>query len=289
MAEIDQDTSKMYAQRAQSWAKMLAALCDKSFTTRSFKLGKPSGNKFTYPIHKRRTEENVVALRQAEHNLDAFWASIDQLMVAKAGDLRNTAVRNILSQSRILQRTPEWTKPEKASPAAPVPKSGESDRYALYLPVSKVYSGISPRQLDVAPPKQKTKTRGKPSPAFAADTEAENLQKQTPFDTQPAFPVDARALKVFRTIFFNPATTSTPGEVPWNDFLHAMTLVGFAATKLYGSVWQFQPTKLDVERSIQFHEPHPRGKVPFTTARQFGRRLNRAYGWFGGMFVLNDR
>ncbi|KAJ5976101.1 hypothetical protein N7481_009808 [Penicillium waksmanii] len=166
----------------------------------------------------------------------------------------------------------------------------ESDCYALYLPVSAIYFGISPRQLDVAPPKAKSKTRGKPSPSSAADTEVESLHEQNEFDRQPTFPMDTSALKVFRTIFFNPATTSTPGEVPWNVFLHAMTLVGFAATKLYGSVWQFQPTKLDVERSIQFHEPHPRGKVPFTTARRFGGTMNGVYGWSGGMSVLlNDK
>ena len=83
--------------------------------------------------------------------------------------------------------------------------------------------------------------------------------------------------------------TSTPGEVPWNDFLHAMVSVGFKAMKLYGYVWQFQPTNLDVERSIQFHEPHRKGKIPFTVARRFGRRFNRAYGWFGGMFVLSEK
>lgn len=57
--------------------------------------------------------------------------------------------------------------------------------------------------------------------------------------------------------------------------------------KLYGSVWQFRPTRLDVERNILFHEPHPQGKLPFKTARRYGRRLNRAYGWVGEMFVLN--
>lgn len=103
------------------------------------------------------------------------------------------------------------------------------------------------------------------------------------------FPVDARALKVFRVIFFDPGANTTPGEVAWNDFLHAMDSVGFSAQKLYGSVWHFQPTKLDVERSIQFHEPHPQGKIPFLVARRHGRRLNRAYGWFGAMFVLKGK
>ncbi|KAG4270342.1 hypothetical protein FPRO04_11501 [Fusarium proliferatum] len=44
---------------------------------------------------------------------------------------------------------------------------------------------------------------------------------------------------------------------------------------------QATPTKLDVERGIHFHEPHPMGKTPFETVRRHGRRLTRAYGWHG--------
>ncbi|KAL6790176.1 hypothetical protein GGI42DRAFT_337225 [Trichoderma sp. SZMC 28013] len=66
-----------------------------------------------------------------------------------------------------------------------------------------------------------------------------------------------------------------------------MTSVGFSAQKLYGSVWQFSSRENDAQRSIQFHEPHPRGKIPFMTARRHGRRLTRAYGWGGNMFILN--
>ncbi|KEF56708.1 uncharacterized protein A1O9_06897 [Exophiala aquamarina CBS 119918] len=68
-----------------------------------------------------------------------------------------------------------------------------------------------------------------------------------------------------------------------------MASIGFAAEKLYGSVWHFTPLRLDVERSIQFHEPHPSGKIPFTTARRHGSGLNRAYGWHGGIFALQEK
>jgi hypothetical protein len=90
-------------------------------------------------------------------------------------------------------------------------------------------------------------------------------------------------------VFFDPNVNTTPGRVTWNDFLHAMDSTGFSVQKLYGSVWHFQPTRLNIERSIQFHEPHPRGKIPFFIARRHGRRLNRAYGWFGSMFILKDK
>lgn len=290
LAERDDDIKQEYAKRTQSWGRILGVLRDTSTLTRVVSLGEPSGGKFTYPVAKRRTKENVEALRKAESHLDAFWASIDRVMFAKAGDLRDTAVRNLLSQSRILQRTREWVEPEKTTPAvAAQDKVGEADLYASYQPISQVYSGISARTINVVQPKPKAKTRGTPRPPEELVSEAKTVLQPNPADRQPMFSVDARALKVFRAIFFNPAVTSSPGEVPWNDFLHSMNSVGFTAMKLYGSVWQFQPSRLDVERSIQFHEPHPRGKLPFTTARRYGRRLNRAYGWFGGMFVLSDK
>lgn len=278
---------KEFATRTKPWGQMLSALSETGTSGKTVNLGEPSGGKFNYPIGKRRTKENVEALRRAESHLDAFWQAVDRVVFAKAGDLQDTAVRNLLSQPRILQRTREWVEPEKPSPAAPTQKkAGDVDLYA-YQPISAIYSGLSAKELDVAQPKTKVKTRGTPRPA--PTPEAEALVQPNPADPQPTFSVDARAFKVFRTVFFNPALTSTPGEVPWNDFLHAMASVGFTVMKLYGSVWQFQPTRLDVERNIQFHEPHPRGKLPFTTARQYGRRLNRAYGWFGGMFVLDEK
>ncbi|VTT65279.1 unnamed protein product [Fusarium fujikuroi] len=106
-------------------------------------------------------------------------------------------------------------------------------------------------------------------------------------DPKPVFKVERRALKTFRILFYDPDVTSTPGEVPWNNFLHALTSVGLAAEKLYGSVWQFSPYTLEANGSIHFHEPHPHNKVPFVIARRHGRRLYRTYGWTGEQFVLD--
>ncbi|KAK2755094.1 hypothetical protein FQN54_006623 [Arachnomyces sp. PD_36] len=290
VAERGDEFEKEYAECTRSWAQAHTVLRETGGSSRAANLGEPSNGKFAYPIEKRRTKENVEALRRAERHLDAFWAVIDRAMAAKAGDLRGMAVWNLLSQPRILQRTREWVEPEKPLPIVSTQgKLGETDRYSSYLPVSEIYSGLQARSLDISQPKAKLKTRGTPGPAPAPATEAGELQRPSPVDRQPTFSVDARTHKVFRTIFFNPTVTSTPGELPWSDFLHAMSSVGFTIMKLYGSVWQFQPTNLDVERNILFHEPHPRGKLPFTVARRYGRRLNRAYGWFGGMFVLNEK
>ncbi|KAK5464542.1 hypothetical protein LTS15_001104 [Exophiala xenobiotica] len=72
-------------------------------------------------------------------------------------------------------------------------------------------------------------------------------------------------------MFHTQASHDSQGEVDWKDFLHAMTAVGFAAEKLYGSVWHFTPTDLDASRSIHVHEPHPTGKIPFYKARSWAQ------------------
>lgn len=206
--------------------------------------GDVTDGRCTYPIEKCRTKQSIEALRQAEANLDAFWVTADRHMHAVVGNLKGTSLGRLLSQPRVLQRTPEWVEP------APKP--------------------------DV----KAANTRADAAAAIEDDL--------NPEDPQPTMAVDARALEVFRCLFHNPETTSTPGEVLWTDFLHALASTGFTAEKLYGSVWQFRPTLLDVERPIQFHEPHPQTKISFAIASRHGRRLHRAYGWFGGMFVLKE-
>ncbi|KAJ0413255.1 hypothetical protein BJY00DRAFT_64597 [Aspergillus carlsbadensis] len=291
IAERKDELNAEWHRRGEPMKKIMAVL-DEGGLRRAGELGKPSHGRFAYPIERRRNEQNVEALRSAEENLDAFWAEIDRLMVSKGASPSGTAIGNLFNQGRILQRTPEYT-PRERTPTASPQDQVERDLYVSYQPISRIYSGISGHSLAPKEPTQKIKTRGKPQPA--ADTESLTGPLTTlsieneRHDQQPTFAVDARVLKVFRSLFFNPEINSTPGEIPWNDFLHAMTSVGFNVIKLYGSVWQFTPTRLDVERNIQFHEPHPKPKLAFNVARRFGRRLYRAYGWFGGMFVLAEK
>jgi hypothetical protein len=120
----------------------------------------------------------------------------------------------------------------------------------VYKPLSTVYFGLelSPAPQAASLPSgrgRKTKTRGTPRPPAVNNTPL----TPTPTTTSPPAPapssisVDARALKVFRVLFHNLDVTSTPGEVSWTDFLHAMASTGFEAQKLCGSGWQFRPTR----------------------------------------------
>ena len=250
------------------------------------KVGAPADGKFNYPSEKRRTLENTQAMRKAEQNLDLFWQTADQHFAKKRGRSQHQAIQHLLSQDRELQRTPEWVEPIKDLKES---KKVE-DLDALTKPFSHLSWEVEERiQRSVIsennnPAKYKLKTRGIAQPEMP-EAAVEQLERHKP-DAQPTLSISKRAFKVFSALFHRPSGSDIPGEVPWPDFLHAMSVTGFAPEKLYGSVWQFTPTKLDVERSIQFHEPHPSGKIPLRTARRHGRRLNRAYGWTGDMFKL---
>jgi hypothetical protein len=225
-------------------------------------------------------------MRLAEENLDLFWKTMDQNMLSSVkGSFQETAVWKLLSQERNLQRTLEWVEPAKPS------KSVSGD--GLAQPLSELYFELehrTERTIGRTTAKNdrsaKQKTRGATAPVV--ENEEAVVPPSAEEDRRPTFTVDARALKVFRTLFYMLSVSATPGKVAWLGFLDAMSSVGFKMEKLHGSVWHFQPTKLGVERSIQIHEPHPVAKMAYRVARRVGRRLERAYGWFGNMFVLEE-
>lgn len=244
--------------------------------------------KSTYPVHKKRTPNNVDAMQKAETLLDQMWDAMLEEMEQKDALTRHS--KNVLfSQGRQLQRTPDWMEP--VSPTKKIPP-----QVAALEIMGHSFGGLnidddnkvqdSPRE------KTKTKTRGKAAPQISGSIPVEMTE---PEDHSPAhtIQVDRRAFKVFSTLFHKPSTTSKPGEVPWTEFLHAMHSAGFRIEKLYGSVWQFTPRDDNDgrvgagTRSILFHEPHPHSKIPFWDARRHGRRLTRAYGWSGETFVVN--
>lgn len=239
----------------------------------------PLRDKFNYPVDKPRTRQTTDALRGAERNLDLFWKVIDQHFNASS---QSDTIKHLFSGRLNLQRTPEWVELEKVAKSAE--KQAEEEPSDSLSRLS-----IDHRQSAFEAPlnREKVKTRGLSHSPGSDGAEPPDLvpQRLIP-DQQPRFAVSRRALKVFSTLFHTPNQTDMPGEVPWPDFLHAMGSAGFKIEKRYGSVWLFTPTKLDVENSIQFHEPHPSGRIPFQTARRHGRRLYGTYGWTSDVFAL---
>lgn len=286
----DDITKECQSEAAARFTKLLT-LTDEDKMIKAVEIGDISGGRLAYPIDKRRTKANVEILRRSEASLDAFWVHVDQTIQSAVGPLDESAFWPLLAQSRVIQRTPEWVEPSKQPKSEAIVPTTDRNSEAIYKSMSALHISSPPsktKDVKNEPPKVKTKTRGKADASSSSPSE-ETSEDPVPSDPQPIFQVDARTLKVIRTIFHDPSAAAPQGEVPWQDFLRTLTSVGFAAEKLYGSVWQFRPVSLDVDRSIQFHEPHPRGKVPFRVARRHGRRLNRAYGWNAGMFELKEK
>ncbi|KAH7012268.1 uncharacterized protein B0I36DRAFT_400351 [Microdochium trichocladiopsis] len=261
------------------------------------RLSDPADRRFFYPSEKRRTRETIDALYQAEHHLDEFWNEVDSATGsdARTGCQNRSAIRKFFDQPRTLRRTivsTDWPESsEYASQSQAKARKNEALDPALavlYRPMSNIYIGERINEPSYAPPKQKIKTSKSQTPAPAEPTEPTTAPE--PASRTETIPVDARSLKVFRVLFHNPEVTSSPGEVPWTDFLHAMTSAGqFTVEKLYGSAWQFSRTAGGDQSRILFHEPHPHKKLPFTMARRIGRRLTRSYGWEGATFVLREK
>lgn len=280
----NQESIEKDLQRTQkSFEKYFTTELDRSLIS----LGTPHNGRFRYPADKRRTRENIEAMQQAEKNLDEFWCKLDRKLASVYA--LSPRVRSLLSQ-RVLERTPDWVEPIKPTkPAETQVSSSEVKPLATSLsnlrfdPEQRSEHAIG--RDDLQSTKTKIKTRGTSSAQVSSFS---IIAARTQPDSQPLFSVDKRALKVFKSIFHTPSASSLPGEIAWQDFVYSLCSTCFFAEKLYGSVWHFTPRGLDVERGIHFHEPHPGGKIPFLTARRHGRRLNRAYGWHGGMFVLGS-
>jgi hypothetical protein len=272
-----------YNQTFDGWSTIVNTKFEGSLI---YQYADPTDGKFNYPVHRRRNRKNVEARRKAELNLDAFWAAVDaHYKTHNRGKTQHDMIVNLLGSDRALQRTHEWTEPEKPVKSEPIDEYIYRPFSAIFHDRSSQFTGVFDRA-SIPTTSIKIKTRG--TDTGHGQPEPQTAIQQEPSRDKKMFKVDKRTHKVFKALFHSPHNPDLPGEVPWLDFLHAMVALGFSAEKAHGSAWNFFPKaiEVDVERSIQFHEPHPSNKIPFHWARRYGRRLTRAYGWTGDVFTL---
>ncbi|KAK5454122.1 hypothetical protein LTS15_006122 [Exophiala xenobiotica] len=240
----------------------------------------PIKDSLDYPIHKVHSEQKVESLRRAEWNLDTFWNKWDHLFFSHTGETLNDFLRDISKGPRVIHRTLPYRPIERRKPTKPFPAVPAAS--ITYL----VPEPETPRRLAFEPPQAKIKTKGicNPPTDDVRDGINDDPEVTVPDAAEKSkevtFKLKDRALEVFRTIFYTEDPNNRQGEVDWKDFLYAMTKVGFAAEKLYGSVWHFTPVEeSEISRSFHVHQPHPETKIPHFMARNIGRRLTHTYGW----------
>ena len=233
--------------------------------------------KFTYPSGKRRTAATTAKRREAEKNLDMFWQTVDEHYVRNLGKPIHELLSGILVP-RELDRTPEWVEP---SPSAKPEKSDLASAITDEFPTFIIDDHPPERAEAREPIKSKVKTRGQ-----ATERTDETVPKDKPLELPlPTIIVSKRAHKVFSAILHNSPQDSVSGEIPWTEFLHALSSAGFAIQKQYGSAWLFTPLDTTM-RPIMFHEPHPSNKIPIQIAWRHGNRLRKTYGWNAETFVM---
>lgn len=236
--------------------------------------------RFNYPVEKPQNKNTTRLLQEAERNLDGFWAKIDKHFVKHSGETLHQMISEVF-QERVIKRTPNWVEPKGTTIShEPITKNITAELTSVSL------GGLSEDTVDSwKPPFVTTKPKTRGVAATLTTHNTTDLEETTIDDNPPKFAVSKRGFKVFSTLFHVKVNESLPGEIPWSEFLSAMASVGFSIQKLDGSAWVFEPQKDLFRRSIIFHEPHPSSKIPFTIARRFGRRLERAYGWTSESFV----
>ncbi|KAL8644898.1 MAG: hypothetical protein Q9226_007540 [Calogaya cf. arnoldii] len=218
-------------------------------------------------------------MQQAEKDLDIFWGHVENHRLEKDSQTVHQMFKEILTERR-LQRTSDWVEPTDRNKDCK--EHSETNTVSNELAALDFESRTDNKATAgylYARERQIPETRGVPrtsSSATGQDTEDCNDQGSA----TRIFKVSKRGFKVFSTIFYTPTEEEEPpGEVPWSEFLSAMSSVGFSIKKLDGSAWMFVPANDEWRQSILIHEPHPSSKIPFQVARRIGRRLWRRYGW----------
>lgn len=238
--------------------------------------------KFNHPSDKRRTAAVTQQMQEAEQHLGLFWKEVDDHVLHTGGKSLTQLLSGTMTE-REIQRTEDWKEPEP--PVQLQDPNIQNITHALFTTdlERRTENTISPDSMPEV--KSKNKTRGMADPPKAAETIQEDQPAHHTTEQTPMFTVSKRGYKVFSALFFIPSEEEPPRELPWSDFLSAMASVGFSIKSLDGSAWIFSPRTDLFQRSIIFHEPHPSSKIPFRTARRFGRRLERAFGWTAANFV----
>lgn len=261
-------------------ARTILANLEKSLSKPTSKMVIASLLSVSYPVDKRRTRDNVETMQKAELALDMVWKAINPEL--RRREAISARCQEILEREPY--RTPDW---RESSPELPKQPDGPDLNARLQS------FRIDDQASVFVPPvrREKAKTRGNAAVGETESSFKSATELESPASNRSSgIEVDAKSLKVFRTMFFVPSTTSQPGEVAWDNFLHAMQKVGFALEKLGGSAWHFMPAKPPSteykKRSVCFHEPHPQSKLSFQMARRVGRRLQRAYGWDAETFTM---
>ncbi|KAI1516486.1 hypothetical protein Ptr86124_005023 [Pyrenophora tritici-repentis] len=163
------------------------------------------GEPFTlpYPVSKRRTKESVETMQASERRLDALWEKYDEHLKKLLKPEVEAFLQKSMPARGELQRTTDWVEPEK-----PAKKARQNEEY-----ITPVIPEPNPDPSTTLPiRKEKPKTCGTPAPS-PTEPASSISHSQTTAPSTPVFTVPKKPYHTFSNVFFQPSTSSHPGEI----------------------------------------------------------------------------
>ncbi len=139
----------------------------------------------------------------------------------------------------------------------------------------------------ISGPKQKTKIRSETPPDGPYnDVEGPVSDREGHQATDiNSISVSKRAYDVFSLMYLRKEKAFK--SVDWDNFVHAMTEVGFTVKNNGGSAVLFERSS-DLGGKIVFRKPHPIAKIDPIMLRSMGKRMAKWFSWILELFALDD-
>ncbi|ORX99972.1 hypothetical protein BCR34DRAFT_576209 [Clohesyomyces aquaticus] len=244
---------------------------------RFYKVGAPSGPR------------NLVWLKKAQESRaaqESFWAGMRKIFERRyAGSTLTEQELSGLLQILSISSTPEYLEAVQEEERRFQTEASETNQtLESFIPSDKESVAGPKLQLPLLTAKDKKKTRPQGAtekPKHGDDLAVESIPPHEP-ELKPIVSTK-RALHVF-SLMFSDSKEDASRSVIWNDFVQAMTDVGFSARNSGGSAVLFD--HVHEGGKIVFHRPHPVAEIDPIMLRSMGKRMAKWFGWSGERFVL---
>lgn len=187
-----------------------------------------------YSIGKPLNKPRTIIMQKSESTLDNFWSDFDKHIKKHCLQDIIDAWDTLWPGQEDLKRTQDWAQAEAAPLVSGLGAVNLSFGHEEKVPASDV------AQLAKKKSKKKKRKAQAPTPQ---DTENPHPEADNgPIQPEVKIIVSKRAWEVFHSgLFVAPESKRKSAELRWQDFLVAMTALGFRAHKMFGSVWRFDP------------------------------------------------
>lgn len=234
--------------------------------------------------------ENAEQLRAA---LSVFWAEVRK-DVRQCLELAEMAPEDIEMDLQTLSADTELEhikamEQEKQEILASIAKASEAKPKVKPVAVQTQWASTSAEKI-VSSTRTKVKSRPETQQPTAGEEIFEEGEEANEEEVGAGLmiPAKQRTIDILSRMF-----PTNAGEIPsskpirWDDFVSAMTDVGFSARRGSGCEVIFEAEKRE-QGKIVFHKPHPVAKIDVIEFLHMGKRMRKWYGWGRDVFCLRD-